>query len=83
MDEALRHAKSNRPVFGLTDDIRPALGAASEAGRAAVLVVLHTASGGASRGVGAQMVVTRQMRGHSGGERSPGRASPVPAVAAA
>jgi xanthine dehydrogenase accessory factor len=60
MDEALQCAKTDWPVFGLTDDVRPALGAASETGQAAVLVTLHTASGGAPRGVGAQMVVTRR-----------------------
>jgi hypothetical protein len=26
MDEALQRAKSHWPVFGLTDDVRPALG---------------------------------------------------------
>jgi xanthine dehydrogenase accessory factor len=59
MDEALQLTKTDWPVFGLTDDVRPTLGSASEAGQAAVLVTLHTASGGAPRGVGAQMVVTQ------------------------
>lgn len=59
MDEALHHAKADWPVFGLIHDVRPALNAATEAGDDAVLVTLHTASGGAPRGIGAQMVVTR------------------------
>ena len=45
------------PTFGLTDDIRPALAQAREAGLACALVTLIATQGGAPRPVGAQMLV--------------------------
>jgi xanthine dehydrogenase accessory factor len=59
-DEALHLAKADWPDFGLISDVRPALEAAMGAGREAALVTLYTASGGAPRGIGAQMVVTEK-----------------------
>jgi xanthine dehydrogenase accessory factor len=44
------------PVFGLQDDVRPALSAAMAGGRASVLATLYAVEGGAPRGVGAQML---------------------------
>ncbi|MBE7217345.1 MAG: XdhC family protein [Caulobacteraceae bacterium] len=46
------------PVFGLADDIRPALAQAFAAGRPAALATLHRAIGGAPRPPGAQMLVS-------------------------
>ena len=46
------------PLFGLTDDVRPALAAARAAGRPAALVTLAEAVGGSPRPPGAQMLVT-------------------------
>ncbi|MFC5069650.1 XdhC family protein [Flaviflagellibacter deserti] len=46
------------PLFGLVDDIRPALRAELDRNRAVALVTLFAAQGGAPRGVGAQMLVT-------------------------
>ena len=46
------------PMFGLQDDVRPALLAAREAGQAAALVTLHRIVGSAPRPPGAQMLVT-------------------------
>ncbi len=46
------------PVFGLADDVRPALARARAAGGAAALVTLTAAVGGAPRPPGSQMVVT-------------------------
>lgn len=59
MSGALHHVEADWPAFGLSDDVRPALQAAAETGRDAVLVTLHKAIGGGPRGVGAQMVITR------------------------
>jgi xanthine dehydrogenase accessory factor len=47
---------SDWPLFGWTDDIRPALAAAIGAGRPAVLGTLYKVEGSAPRGVGAQML---------------------------
>jgi len=44
------------PLFGLQDDVRPALADAAERGVPAVLATLYSVQGGAPRGVGAQMV---------------------------
>lgn len=44
------------PVFGWSDDIRPALGAALAAGRPAALATLYRVEGSAPRGPGAQML---------------------------
>jgi xanthine dehydrogenase accessory factor len=44
------------PLFGWADDIRPALAAALEAGRPAVLATLFKVEGSAPRGPGAQML---------------------------
>ena len=46
------------PMFGLQDDVRPALLAARQAGQAAALVTLHRIVGSAPRPPGAQMLVT-------------------------
>ena len=46
------------PSFGLTDDVRPALAAARDAGEPAALATLALAVGGAPRPPGAQMLVT-------------------------
>lgn len=46
------------PVFGLADDVRPALAQARAAGEPAVLVTLTAAVGGAPRPPGSQMLVT-------------------------
>ena len=44
------------PLFGLEDDVRPALKGVVEAGAPAVLVTLFAADGGSPRGVGTQML---------------------------
>ena len=44
------------PLFGLTDDVRPALREARAAGRPAALVTLHRVEGGGPRPVGTQML---------------------------
>lgn len=44
------------PVFGWSDDVRPALAAALAAGRGAVLATLYRVEGSAPRGPGAQML---------------------------
>lgn len=44
------------PVFGLIDDVRPALGAARDRREPVALATLYGALGGAPRGIGAQMV---------------------------
>ena len=44
------------PLFGWSDDIRPALGAALDAGRPVVLATLFKVEGSAPRGPGAQML---------------------------
>src|ERR1700757_3481053 len=44
------------PVFGLPDDVRPALRRAALQGAPAALATLYAVEGGAPRGVGAQMV---------------------------
>ena len=44
------------PEFGLASDIRPALGRALAAGRASVMVSLHSVEGAAPLGEGAQML---------------------------
>lgn len=45
------------PVFGLEDDVRPALKTLLESGQAAVLATLYRAEGGSPRGVGTQMLL--------------------------
>lgn len=45
------------PVFGWTDDVRPALAGARAAGRPCVLATLHTVVGGSPRPPGSQMLV--------------------------
>ncbi len=45
------------PMFGLMDDVRPALAAARQAGRAVALATLYAVEGGAPRGIGAQMLI--------------------------
>lgn len=55
-------------VFGLADDVRPALARAAEAGEPAALATLFAAHGGAPRGIGAQMLVTaREAAGYLSG----------------
>lgn len=49
------------PTFGLTDDVRPALRQAREAGEAAALVTIAALDGGGPRPVGTQMVVARDI----------------------
>lgn len=44
------------PLFGLEDDVRPALKTLAEAGEPAVMVTLFAADGGSPRGIGAQML---------------------------
>ena len=44
------------PIFGWSDDIRPALGEAMAAGRPSVLATLYKVEGSAPRGPGAQML---------------------------
>jgi xanthine dehydrogenase accessory factor len=44
-------------MFGLVDDLRPALAAARSAGRASALATVFAVEGGAPRGVGAQMLI--------------------------
>jgi xanthine dehydrogenase accessory factor len=46
------------PMFGLADDVRPALAAAQDAGEPAALVTLYDNLGSAPRRPGAQMLVT-------------------------
>ena len=46
------------PLFGLAEDMRPALKAAAAAGEAAALVTLHTVEGGGPRPPGAQMLLS-------------------------
>jgi xanthine dehydrogenase accessory factor len=46
------------PIFGLEDDIRPALKAAMAAGEASALVTLYALDGGGPRPLGAQMLFT-------------------------
>lgn len=46
------------PMFGLMEDVRPALAAARTAGHAVALATLFAVEGGAPRGIGAQMVFT-------------------------
>jgi len=45
------------PMFGLIDDVRPALAEARTHGRAAALATVFAVEGGAPRGVGAQMLI--------------------------
>ncbi len=44
------------PLFGWSDDIRPALGDAVAAGRPVTLATLYKVEGSAPRGAGAQML---------------------------
>ena len=46
------------PMFGLADDVRPALAEAVSHGRTVVLATLYAVSGGAPRAVGSQMTIT-------------------------
>jgi xanthine dehydrogenase accessory factor len=45
------------PLFGMTHDVRRALGEGVAAGRSAVLATLHTVVGGSPRPVGSQMLI--------------------------
>ena len=45
------------PMFGLVDDVRPALAEARTRGRSVALATVFAARGGAPRGVGAQMLI--------------------------
>ncbi len=61
MEEAgpvIGNPQDDWPLFGLIDDIRPALRAELDRNRTVALVTLFAAQGGAPRGVGAQMLVT-------------------------
>ena len=49
-------AQADWPLFGWDDDVRPALAAALDAGRAVVLGTLWQVAGSAPRGAGAQML---------------------------
>jgi xanthine dehydrogenase accessory factor len=44
------------PMFGLIEDVRPAMAAARAGGRRAALATLYAVEGGAPRGLGAQML---------------------------
>jgi xanthine dehydrogenase accessory factor len=56
------------PLFGLQDDVRPALRSARSRGEASVLATLYAVSGGAPRGVGAQMLITdKEITGYLSG----------------
>jgi len=59
-DEELRafDSRFDWPLFGLQDDVRPALSSARALGVDAVLATLYGVEGAAPRGVGAQMVFT-------------------------
>ena len=48
------------PIYGLTDDVRPAMAEAIDAGDSFALVTLIRAEGGAPRPAGTQMVVGRE-----------------------
>jgi xanthine dehydrogenase accessory factor len=57
------------PLFGWSDDIRPALAAALAAGRPAALATLYRVEGSAPRGPGAQMLFDgRQASGYFSGD---------------
>jgi xanthine dehydrogenase accessory factor len=56
---AEHQARADWPEFGLVDDIRQALAAALRANEPSALATLYAAEGGAPRGLGAQMLVTR------------------------
>lgn len=58
MPDMIGNARDAWPVFGLTDDIRPALSDTLAAGEPCVLATLFAADGGAPRGIGAQMLIT-------------------------
>lgn len=49
-------ADADWPLFGWSDDVRPALAAAVQAGRPAALATLYRVEGSAPRGPGAQML---------------------------
>jgi xanthine dehydrogenase accessory factor len=53
---SMRFSLPDWPMFGLAEDIRPALRAAMAAGRASALVTLHAVEGGGPRPPGAQML---------------------------
>jgi xanthine dehydrogenase accessory factor len=73
MDEALQLTKADWPVFGLTDDVRPALRAASDAGLAAVLVTLPApAMAMLARQVGMETILVRP--------KGPSAPPPVPDI---
>lgn len=67
--DPFRFALPDWPVFGLADDVRPALAEALERGVACALVTLVQARGGAPRPEGAQMLATAdgQMSGFLSG----------------
>jgi xanthine dehydrogenase accessory factor len=52
------HAVSDWPMFGMADDVRPALARAVAAGRASVLATLTAVIGGGPRPPGAQMLIS-------------------------
>jgi xanthine dehydrogenase accessory factor len=55
-DDALPVADADWPAFGWIEDVRPALGAAFEAGRGVALATLYRVVGSSPRGPGAQML---------------------------
>jgi xanthine dehydrogenase accessory factor len=62
-------AGADWPLFGWSDDVRPALAAALAAGRPAVLATLWQVAGSAPRGPGAQMLFDgRQASGYFSGD---------------
>jgi xanthine dehydrogenase accessory factor len=68
MASAEEQARADWPEFGLVDDIRPALATALREGEASALATLYAAEGGAPRGIGAQMLITRRsVAGYVGG----------------
>ena len=60
LDAALATALPDWPMFGLSDDVRPELAAALEAGEACALVTLYGVVGSSPRPAGAQMLVGRE-----------------------
>lgn len=52
----MRFSLPDWPMFGLAEDVRPALRAAMAAGQPSALVTLHTVEGGGPRPPGAQML---------------------------
>ena len=57
IDAGLDEPLPDWPMFGLSDDVRPELAAALEAGEPCALVTLYAMVGSSPRPVGAQMLV--------------------------